>query len=53
MRIDRTVREQAPAGWKGDETRETQLANALFPLLERDRKATQALFDIIKEQPGY
>jgi type I restriction enzyme, R subunit len=53
LRIDRTVREQAPAGWKGDETRETQLANALFPLLERDRKATQALFDIIKEQPGY
>ncbi|HRD67472.1 MAG TPA: type I restriction endonuclease subunit R [Candidatus Competibacter sp.] len=51
--IDRTLREHAPAGWKGDPTREAQVLNALFPLLDRDRAATLALFEIIKQQPGY
>jgi type I restriction enzyme R subunit len=27
--------------------------NALYPLLERDPEATLALFEIIKNQPGY
>jgi type I restriction enzyme R subunit len=53
LQIDRTVREQAPAGWKGDQAREAQVLNALFPLLERNREATMALFEIIKNQPGY
>ena len=53
LELDRAVRESAPAGWKGDEVRERQVLNALFPLLNRDRAATQALFEIIKRQPGY
>lgn len=53
LQIDRLVRERAPAGWKGDETREKTVQNTIFPLLDRDRDATQALFDIIKNQPGY
>lgn len=51
--IDRTMREQAPAGWKGDETREKQVLNALYPTMHRDRVATQAIFEIIKNQQGY
>jgi type I restriction enzyme R subunit len=53
LRIDVTVRERAPAGWKGDQTREAQVLNALFPILDRDRAATLAIFEIIKNQPGY
>jgi type I restriction enzyme R subunit len=53
LAIDRVVHEHAPAGWKGDETRERQVLNALFPVLDRDREATLALFEIIKNQPGY
>jgi type I restriction enzyme R subunit len=53
LRLDWVVRESAPAGWKGDETRERQVLNALYPILDRDREATQALFEIIKNQPGY
>ncbi len=53
LELDLCVREEAPAGWKGDETREKQLLNALFPRLSRDREATQAIFEIIKNQPGY
>jgi type I restriction enzyme R subunit len=53
LQLDLAVRENAPKNWKGDPTREAQVLNALFPLLSRDREATQALFDIIKNQPGY
>ncbi len=53
LRIDQAMREHAPAGWKGDDTREKQVLNALFPIMSRDRRATQALYEIIKNQPGY
>ena len=53
LAIDRVMREQAPAGWKGDQAREAQVLNALFPLMGRNRAATQALFDLVKNMPGY
>jgi type I restriction enzyme, R subunit len=53
LQIDQAMREMAPAGWKGDDTREKQVLNALFPIMSRDRRATQAIFEIIKNQPGY
>ncbi len=53
LEIDLAMRERAPAGWKGDQAREAQVLNALFPLLGHDRDATRALFEIIKNQPGY
>ena len=53
IRLDSVVRENSPAGWKGDQARESQMLNALFPVLGRDREATSALFEIIKNQSGY
>ena len=53
LEIDRVMRERAPAGWKGDQAREAQVLNALFPLLGRDKQATRALFELIRNQPGY
>jgi type I restriction enzyme, R subunit len=53
LEIDLAMREKAPAGWKSDDTRGIQVLNALFPLMSRDRQATQAIFEIIKNQPGY
>jgi len=53
LEIDRVMRERAPAGWKGDQAREAQVLNALFPLVGRDREATLALFALVKNQPGY
>ena len=53
LQLDLAMRENAPAGWKGDDTREKQVLNALFPIMCRDRQATQAIFEIIKNQPGY
>lgn len=55
LQIDRAIREQAPAGWQEDTDgpRQTQVLNALFPLFDRDRTATKAMFEIIKNQQGY
>ena len=53
LELDQAMREKAPAGWKGDDTREKQVLNALFPIMARDREATQAIFEIIKNQRGY
>jgi len=53
LELDQAMREHAPAGWKGDDTREKQVLNALFPIMARDREATKAIFEIIWNQPGY
>jgi type I restriction enzyme R subunit len=53
LEIDQVMRERAPAGWKGDQAREAQVLNALFPLLDRNREATTSLFELVKNQPGY
>ncbi len=50
--IDQTMREHAPAGWRGDTVKEAQVLNALFPLLDRNREATMRLFDLLKNQKG-
>jgi type I restriction enzyme R subunit len=53
LAIDQAMRERAPAGWRGDQAREAQVLNALYPLLDRNREATQRLFDLVKNLPGY
>lgn len=55
LKIDHTMQERAPAGWKSDVEgpRGIEVMNALFPIMSRDRAATQAIFEIIKNQPGY
>jgi type I restriction enzyme R subunit len=47
------MRERAPAGWRGDTARENQVLNALFGILGKDRDATRAVFEIVRNQPGY
>ena len=53
LKIDTAIRDNAPSGWRGDQVRESQVLNLLFPILEEDREATMALFEIIKNQEGY
>ena len=53
LKLDRAVREQAPAGWRGDHAREAKVKNAIYPLMGRDKDATVAVFDIVKNQSGY
>lgn len=53
LALDQAMRERAPAGWKGDETKERIVQNFLHKLMQKDGTATLAIFDIIKNQPGY
>jgi type I restriction enzyme, R subunit len=53
LEIDRTMKEKAPAGFRGDKAREAQVLNALFPLMKGNREATIALFELISHQQGY
>ncbi|MDP3189278.1 type I restriction endonuclease subunit R [Limnobacter sp.] len=53
LELDKAIREHAPANWKGDDAKEKYVLNALFPIMSRDRMATQAIFEIIKNQPAY
>ena len=47
------MREEAQAGWRGDQAKESIVKTFLHELLSRDKQATLALFEIIKNQPGY
>ena len=55
IRIDDIMRSSAPADWKSDieGPRGRQVINAIYPLMSRDRAATDAIFEIIKNQRGY
>lgn len=53
LRLDAVIRANAPAGWKGDPAREAQVLNAIHPVMKKNRAATLAIFEIIKNQPGY
>ena len=53
LKLDKAIREKAPAGWKGDSAREAQVLNAIYPIMKKNKAATQAIFEIIKNQPGY
>ena len=55
LKIDRVVRERAPAGWKEDTEgpRGKEVRNALATVLGKDREVVLAMFEVIRHQPGY
>lgn len=53
LNVDRMVQEKAPADWRGDQARESEILIPLLELLDNDHDDTLALFDIIKHQDGY
>lgn len=53
LQIDAAMREEAPANWRGDEVKERQVQNVLFKVMALDRKATQALFELVMNMDGY
>ena len=53
LRLDTTIKAQAPAGWRGDQVKESVVLNAIHRTLGKSREATLAVFEIVKNQPGY
>ena len=53
LRLDIAIKAQAPAGWRGDQVKESVVLNTIHRKLGKDREATMAVFDIVKNQAGY
>lgn len=51
--IDRAMRERAPEGWRGDEVKERTVKGFLYPLMGRNREATEELFELLKNRSEY
>ena len=55
IELDTVMKEKAPSGWKrdADGPKGKQILNAIYPVMSNDPEATMAVFEIIKNQPGY
>ena len=53
LRLDATVRQTRPDGWRGIQARENQIKAALLPLLGHNVPEVERIFLIIKQQPEY
>lgn len=53
LRLDIAIKAQAPAGWRGDQVKESVVLNTIHRTLGKGREATLAVFDIVKNQAGY
>ncbi|MCL2887524.1 MAG: restriction endonuclease subunit R, partial [Betaproteobacteria bacterium] len=53
QRIDHVMRQDAPAGWRGDEVKERTVKNFLYREMARNDAVTLRLFEFLKNQPGY
>lgn len=51
--LDDAMRANAQPRWRGDQAKESMVLKALLPIMQGDRAATMAIFEIIKNQPGY
>ena len=53
LKLDKAIKAEAPAGWKGDEVKERVVQNLIHKALGKSREATLAVFELVKNQPGY
>jgi type I restriction enzyme R subunit len=53
LNIDRIMKEEALAGWRGDQPKESKVLTALHKLLGGSKEVTLAVFDLVKNQPEY
>ena len=53
LSLDIAIKSQAPAGWRGDQVKESVVLNAIHRTMGKSRAATLAVFEIVKKQAGY
>ena len=53
LKLDKAIKAEAPAGWKGDEVKERVVQNLIHKALGKSGEATLAVFELVKNQPGY
>jgi type I restriction enzyme R subunit len=53
LKLDHELKTKAHAGWRGDQAKESQVLNIIHSSLGNTREATLAVFNIVKNLPGY
>jgi type I restriction enzyme R subunit len=53
LRIDETVKERRPDGWRGNQPKENTIKAAILPLLGNDVAEVERIFLIIKAHSEY
>ena len=53
IKLDKALKTETQSGWRGDQAKESVVLNTIHRTLGHSREATQAVFDIVKNLPGY
>ena len=53
IKLDKAIKDEAPAMWRGDQAKESVVLNAIHRALGKGREETLAVYEIVKNQPGY
>ncbi len=53
IKLDRAIKNEAPAMWRGDQVKESVVLNAIHRALGKGREETLAVYEIVKNQLGY
>ena len=53
VKLDTALKREVPAGWRGDQAKESVVLNTIHRVLGKGREETLAVYEIVKNQPGY
>ncbi len=53
IKLDKAIKDEAPAMWRGDQAKESVVLNTIHRALGKGREETLAVYEIVKNQPGY
>jgi type I restriction enzyme R subunit len=53
LKLDTALKREVPAGWRGDQAKESVVLNTIHRVLGKGRDETLAVYEIVKNLPGY
>lgn len=53
LNLDTALKREVPAGWRGDQPKESVVQNTIHRILAKGREETMAVYEIVKNLPGY
>lgn len=53
INLDNALKTETQSGWRGDQAKESVVLNTIHRTLGKSREVTKAVFDIVKNLPGY
>jgi type I restriction enzyme R subunit len=53
IKLDNALKTETQSGWRGDQAKESVVLNTIHRTLGKSREVTKAVFDLVKNLPGY